>query len=118
MRIEDLPRAIAEHPRFGPQVAEAVRLGRRLILNYHHHGDPTTWCVAVCVSGADSPLRIFGQEEVLEELAHIRGFGRDEAEGLDRCLDLGRALQEFHGLEELPELYLQGRPWPASNGGA
>ena len=50
----------------------------------------------------------------LEELVHIRAFGKTEAECLPLTTSLGRALHEHYGLDDPPEIYLNGKPLPES----
>lgn len=111
--FEGLVQKIAAHPRYGPAVAGAAAQGARLVLNYHSHGSPMDYCVSVCVR-ALNPLKLFGQEDPLQELAHVRGFGRTQEECLPLCTELGAALQSHYRLAQAPEILLNGGPCPAS----
>lgn len=112
--FELLVQKIAAHPRYGPAVADAARRGAPLILNYHSHGNPADFCVSVCAR-EPNPLQLFGQEDPLFELAHIKGFGRSREECVPLCGPLGAALQAHYALAQPPEIYLNGRPYPASS---
>lgn len=111
--LEPLAEKIGAHPRYGPALAEAVAQGAPLILNYHTHGAPEDFCVSVCTR-APNPLQILGQGEELIELAHVKSFGRTLEDCVPLCVALGEALAARYRLAQLPGIYLNGRPYPAS----
>lgn len=111
--FEGLVQKIAAHARYGPAVAGAAERGAPLILNYHTHGSPLDYCVSVCVREIN-PLKLFGQDDPLLELAHVRGFGRTAEECVPLCGELGRTLQAHYRLAQAPEIFLNGKPYPAS----
>ncbi|HEX9795266.1 MAG TPA: hypothetical protein VGC54_14885 [Planctomycetota bacterium] len=114
--FEILLQKIEAHPRYGPGMRRAAGTGGRLALNYHSHGDPASFCVSICAVSAN-PLKIFGQEDELEELVHVKEFGPGEAECVPLCLGLGGAIQEHYLLADRPEIWLNGKPYPVTDEG-
>ena len=112
--LESLIQKIVDHEKYGPAMEGAVSRKQPLVLNYHTHTDQDDYCVSIC-SKTDEPIAILdtGQGS-LEELVHIRGFGKTEADCLPLTSTLGRALHEHYDLDDLPEIYLNGRPLPES----
>ena len=110
--FESLIQKIEEHPTYRPAMAGAVTARLPLVLNYHTHSAEDDYCVSIC-SKMDNPIKLLDSGEGnLEELVHIRAFGKTEAECLPLTTSLGRALHEHYGLEDLPEIYLNGKPLP------
>ncbi len=114
MMFEGLVQKIAEHPTYGPAVERAVAAQHPLVLNYHTHGPDTGYCISVCAL-VEPVIRLLGEAE-LEELAHIRGFGKSE----DECRLLTSAFAEAFGaryeLAGAPLTYLNGRPFDEGDG--
>ena len=111
--IESLIQKIEDHPKYGPAMAGAVTGKLPLVLNYHTHTAADDYCVSIC-SKTDDPIGLIGTEGELGELVHIRAFGKTEAECLPLTTTLARALHEHYGLDDLPEIYLNGKPLPES----
>lgn len=99
---------IAEHPRYGPAVAEAAKAGRPLALNYHTHEPGGSYCVSLCAVQAPV-IALIGQPE-LDELAHVRGFADSEATCLALNGALTEALMQRYALTGAPAIYLNGKP--------
>jgi hypothetical protein len=106
---------IAQHPSYAAAVRGAAADGRRLVLNYHTHGPGQGYCASVCARNEGLPdlggvLRL-GDE--LEELAHIRGVGREEAECRPMMEAFGALLRQRFRLDHAPAIWLDGRPLEA-----
>lgn len=116
--FEEITQKIEAHPRYGPAMRQAVAEKADLVLNYHNHGPtgPEGYCVSICKRGVDdSPMGLMGLNENLEELVHIKGFGRDEGDCIPLSAALGRALKSYYLLRDEPEIYLNGKPFPTIN---
>lgn len=112
--FEQLIKLITDHPRYGPAVSGAVKIKSPLVLDYHTHGPDTDYCVSIASKEFD-PLQFFEpKQSKLEELAHIRGFGKAEEDCTRLCSALADELKEHYELEELPEIYLNGKPMPGT----
>lgn len=111
--FEKLITLIEEHPRYGPALKEAVEARAKLVLNYHTHGDPASYCVAICAA-EPNPIQVLGSGEDLRELAHVQGIGTSEDDCLPLMATLGGELSEHYGLERNPLIYLNGEPLRAS----
>ena len=114
--IESLIQKIEDHPTYGPALAAAVTGKLALVLNYHTHTDTDTgdYCVSIC-SKTKHPIDILDTGKgKLEELVHIRAFGKTEAECLPLSTILARAMCDHYGLDDLPVIYLNGNPIPES----
>lgn len=112
--IESLIQKIEDHPKYGPALVGAVTGKLPLVLNYHTHAAADDYCVSIC-SKTEHPIEILELcDGNLEELVHIRAFGKTEAECLPLTTSLGRALHEHYGLDHPPEIYLNGKPLPES----
>ncbi len=111
--FESLIQKIEEHPRYGAAMAGALTKKLPLVLNYHTHTAADDYCVSIC-SKIDHPIGLLGTGGDLAELVHIRAFGKTEAECLPLTTTLARALHEYYGLDDLPEIYLNGNPLPES----
>jgi hypothetical protein len=106
---------IDQHERYGPAVRRACEDGRTLALNYHTHGPEQGYCASVCALDAAAldlggVLRLGGD---LQELAHVRGVGRSEAECGPRMAVFASLLRARYRLTRDPEIYLDGQPWQA-----
>ena len=104
---------IAEHESYGPAVRRAAADGRSLALNYHTHGPDQGYCASVCaLDGATLDLggllRLGGE---LQELAHIRGVGREQRECGMRMAVFASLLRARYRLTRDPEIWLDGQPW-------
>lgn len=111
--FESLIQKIEEHPRYGPAMAGALTKKLPLVLNYHTHTEADDYCVSIC-SKTGHAIELLDMGSDLGELVHIRAFGKTEAECLPLTTRLARALHEHYGLEDLPEIYLNGKPLPES----
>lgn len=100
---------IDRHPRYGPNMAEAVRERTPLVLDYHSHHPSEGFCCSIRAR-KPNPLQILGQPEDLQELAHIKGVGGTAADCVPLMTRFGEALQARYGLEARPRIYLNGRP--------
>jgi len=103
---------IDEHPVYAQAVRQAAEGGRQLVLNYHTHGPGQGYCASVCARNEEVPdlggvLQLGGE---LEELAHIRGIGREEAECRPMMEVFGALLRERYRLDHPPTIWLDGRP--------
>lgn len=107
--FETLIRKIEAHPTYGPAVRQAASEQWPLVLDYHSHGDPSAWCVAICTK-QDNLIPLLGGPERLQELAHVRGLGRSEDQCLPLMAPLGRELREHYELEQNPAIYKNGAP--------
>lgn len=96
------------HPRYGEVVRRAVAEGRELLLNYHSHGAQHGWCVSICTPGTGVPL--IGLEAPLDELAHIRGIGREESHCDPLMSVFGERLVARFALAAPPRVFLNGVP--------
>ena len=76
--FEELMEKLEAHPRYGPAMHEAVQAQEELVLNYHHHGDPSSWCVAICAREASpvAMLNLGGEMRERAPLTRRRGRGR------------------------------------------
>jgi len=90
---------------------EAVNKGEALVLNYHHHGDPSSWCVAICAR-AESPVELLDLGGELRELAHISGVGGSEDACVPLMSSLAHELLGFYQLRLSPVIYKNGDPLP------
>ncbi|KAA3611785.1 MAG: hypothetical protein DWQ01_06790 [Planctomycetota bacterium] len=116
--MEDIIQKIEGHARYGPALRQALESGGTLVLNYHSHGPvgPEGYCVSICERRqGDSPRQLMGLEVGLEELVHIRGFGRSQDDCLPQCAALGDLLARHYQLDQPPEIFFQGKPYPTVN---
>ena len=111
--FETLIEKIEAHPTYGPAIQQAATEQWSLVLDYHNHGDPSAWCVAICTK-QDNLIPLLGGPEKLQELAHIRGLGRAEFECLSLMAPLGEELRAHYTLEQNPVIYLNGAPFESS----
>ncbi len=111
--FESLIQMIEEHPKYGPAMAGALTGKLSLVLNYHTHSATDDYCVSICSKTGDA-IELLGMGGDLGELVHIRAFGKTEAECIPLTTSLARALHEHYGLDDLPEIYLNGKPLPES----
>ena len=110
--FEKLIELIDNHARYGPAMARAVEAKDSLVLNYHTHGPDQDYCVSIAAKQFD-PIQFFENKKTssLEELVHVRGFGKTEEQCVPMCTSLGHELVQHYGLEETPEIYLNGQPF-------
>lgn len=110
--FEPLIRMIEEHPRYGPAMAQAASRGLPLVLNYHTHSGEDAYCVSICTK-MGHPVAFFESKDgLLEELVHVREFGKSEADCVPLTSTLSAELQAHYGQEQAPEIYLNGKPLP------
>lgn len=108
--FEPLIEMIETHPRYGPALSQAVSRGLPLVLNYHTHSDVESYCVSICVK-MGYPVAFFeGMDGLLEELVHVREFGGTVDDCVPLTSTLSAELHAHYGLEQAPELYLNGKP--------
>lgn len=100
---------IEAHPTYGPAVRQAASDGWPLILDYHNHGNPSSWCVAICTR-QQNLIPLLGPPEQLQELAHVSGLGRSQEDCLPLMGALSDELREHFELGTAPAIYLQGKP--------
>jgi len=100
---------IDAHPSYGAKLEIAARQGDRLILNYHTHGPDQGYCVSVCVR--NETLAQLGLPAPLEELAHIRGIGKEREDCGPRMEAFAARLVARHGLAREPIVFLDGAPF-------
>ena len=114
--LEGLVQKIVEHAKYGPAMQGALARNALLVLNYHNHRGESDYCVSICAREA-SPVQLFDASEgTLEELVHIRGFGQDEGDCLPLTKAFSEALCKHYKIETPPDVYLNGKPLPASFG--
>jgi hypothetical protein len=114
--FEALVQMIVEHPKYGPAMQGAVAGNARLVLNYHNHLGESSYCVSICAR-EHNPVKLLDTgEETLEELAHIRGFGKGEADCVPLTKAFSEALCNHYKIERPPDIYLNAKPLPASFG--
>jgi hypothetical protein len=106
--MDELIGKIEAHDKYGPAMRRAAEAKKPIILDYHTHGPGQPYCLSIKTKKGGLP--VVGQAPQLEELAHIRGIGRDEAEGIPMMGILGEQLQAHYNLDSLPLLYLNGKP--------
>ncbi len=114
--FEDLVQMIVEHSKYGPAMEAAMAGNAPLVLNYHNHLGESSYCVSICTR-EHNPVKLLDTgEETLEELVHIRGFGKDEADCLHLTKAFSEALCKHYKIERPPDIDLNGKPLPASSG--
>ena len=96
------------HPKYSKAVSDAVNSGNKLILDYHSHkNEPEKYCVSIRKEPENSGLQILGQNNMGEELAHLRfGANKDECKPLMSIL--AEELKKFYKLEYILAMYFQG----------
>lgn len=111
--FEQLIEKIEAHPKYAEAMRQAVADNEELVLNYHHHGDPTTFCASICAfeSGLMSWLNEGKalDEPSLRELVHVRGLGQSEEQCVPLMATLARELVEHYQLAKKPQIFLNGR---------
>ena len=107
--FEEIIAKIEEHPVYAAAMRQAVETGEELVLNYHSHGDPTSYCSSICARQASS-VRLVDIGESLRELVHIRAVGQSEADCVPLMVAFGSELMAHYGLERAPVIYLDGEP--------
>lgn len=106
--IDELIGKIEAHDKYGPAMRQAAAAKKPIILDYHTHGPGQDYCLSIKTKKGGLP--VVGQAPTLEELAHIRGIGKTEAEGIPMMGLLGGLLQAHYQLVSLPLLYMNGKP--------
>ena len=114
--FEDLVQKIAEHSKYGPAMQGAMAGNAPLVLNYHNHLGESSYCVSICAREHNAVKLLDTGGETLEELVHIRGFGKGEADCLPLTEAFSEALCKHYKIERPPDIYLNGKPLPASPG--
>ncbi len=108
--FEKLIEMIEGHPRYAPALKNAVERDLPLVLNYHTHQGVGTWCVSICTR-MGFPVPFFeDQESMLEELVHIRSFGREKGDCIRLTSTLADELARHYEMNTKPELWLEGNP--------
>ena len=107
---------IVDHSKYGPAMQGALAANAPLVLNYHSHLGESSYCVSICARGHNPVKLLDTGEETLEELVHIRGFGKSEADCLPLTKAFSEALCKHYKIETPPDVYLNGKPLPASFG--
>ena len=107
---ETVTMQLQAHPKYSKAVGDAVHSGNKLILDYHSHkNEPEKYCVSIRKEPENSGLQILGQNNIGEELAHIKfGASKDECKSLMSIL--AEELKKFYNLEYIPTMYFQGEP--------
>jgi hypothetical protein len=114
LMFERLIEMIESHATYGPAMSRAVMQGAPIVLNYHTHTGESTYCVSICTK-MGFPVAFFeDMDGGLEELVHVREFGRTEQECVPLTSQLSAELQGHYKLSAAPELFLNGKPLPAS----
>lgn len=113
--FESLIQRIQGHAKYKAAMDAAVAAKRPLVLNYHTHSAEEDYCVSICAK-QDPPIQLLELSDGgLEELVHVRGFGKTE----DDCLPLTSALSaelcEHYGIERPLAIYLNGQAFPGAN---
>jgi hypothetical protein len=108
--FEKLIEQIEAHPRYAPAMRNAVDRRLPLALNYHTHQGIGTWCVSICTRVGTPVMFMEDQTAMLEELVHIRDFGRERGDCVRLTATLADELARHYGMEEKPELWLEGNP--------
>jgi len=113
-KFEGLIQKILDHSKYGPAMNEAVAGSIPLVLNYHNHLGESSYCVSICAK-VRSPVKLLDtDQETLEELVHIEGFGKSEADCLPLTRAFSEALCEHYKIEGPVEVYLNGNRLPSS----
>ena len=111
--FEEMIQLIENHQSYGLAMKQAAESQAQLILNYHTHGTPSGYCVAIMKQG-DGPTSIMRTVAAPAELVHIKGVGESERQCQLLMSTLGRELTAHYRLEHVPNIYLNGKPAPAS----
>jgi hypothetical protein len=109
--FEELIHLIEQHPTYSSAMRNAIARNLPLVLNYHTHQGEGTYCVSICTK-MGFPVPFFEEgDDNLEELVHVRGFGRDRDQCLQLLTGLSTELRKHFKLTENPEFYLDGKPF-------
>ena len=110
--FENLIQRIQGHPKYKAAMDAAVAAKRPLVLNYHTHSAEEDYCVSICAK-QDQPIQLLELSEGgLEELVHVRGFGKTEDECLPLTSALSAELCDYYRIERPLAIYLNGSPLP------
>ena len=107
--FEGMIQLIEGHVTYGPAMKDAARDQAQLILDYHTHGGPTGYCVAI-TKKRDGLLMTPADGGRQGELVHIKGVGKEESDCMPLMSAFARKLTEHYKLEHLPLIHLNGRP--------
>ncbi len=99
---------IAGHARYASLVQRAVDAQRMIIFNYHTHGPGQGYCVSICTR--EDPIAALDLDPPLDELAHVRGIAREEAECDALMRVLAARFKARYGIDREPAVFLNGRP--------
>ncbi len=112
-KFEGLIRKILLHSKYGPAMQEALAGNVPLVLNYHSHSGESSYCVSICAK-LQSPVKLLDtDQETLDELVHIEGFGKSEADCLPLTEALSEALCKHYKIEGPLDIYLNGKRLPS-----
>ena len=100
--FEEVLEEIERRPEVAAPLHAAVLGGEEIVLDYHHHGDETSWCVTI-------GSRPFGSGSGLTEIVHVRNVGRTREHCLPQMATLGEELRRHLGMRHRPLIYLEGR---------
>lgn len=112
--FERLIELIEGHESYAPAMKRAVLQQLPIVLNYHTHSGEDSYCVSIC-SKMGFPVAFFEEMEGgLEELVHVREFGKTEADCVPLTSQLSGELMAHYKLEQAPEIFLNGKPLPTT----
>jgi len=112
-KFEDLIQKILDHSKYGPAMDEAVAGNVPLVLNYHNHLGESSYCISICAKLQSPPKLLDTDQETLEELVHIEGFGQSEADCLPLTKVFSEALCKHYKIEGPLNIYLNGKRLPS-----
>ncbi len=108
--FEKLIQMIEEHPTYASALEGAIARELPIVLNYHTHAGEGSYCVSICTK-AGFPVAFFeDMEGTLEELVHVRGFGKDREQCIPLLSVLGKELRAHFKLTADPEFWLDNKP--------
>lgn len=108
--FEQLIQMIEGHAQYAAALKGAIARDLPIVMNYHTHTGEGSYCVSLCTK-MGFPVAMFeDMEGNLEELVHIRGFGKTREECIPLLSVLGPELREHYKLVDTPEIYLDGKP--------
>ncbi len=111
-KLEGLVQKILIHSKYGPAMEKALAGDDALVLNYHNHRGESSYCVSICAK-LQTPVKLPStDQETLEELVHIEGFGKSEADCLPLTKAFSEALCRHYEIEGPLEIYLNGKHLP------
>ena len=108
--FEKLIEMIESHGTYAKAMHAAVERKLPLVLNYHTHAGEGSYCVSICTK-AGFPVAFFeDMDGTLEELVHVRGFGKDREQCLPLLSPLAQELRAHYELDTDPEFWLDSKP--------